>query len=77
MAWPAYSPDLNLIKHVWYALGRVIAKRKPPSRTILELKIALLEEWEVLPQALLNSLISCMHTHCACCLSVGGDHAPY
>ena len=49
MAWPANSPDLNLIEHAWDALGRVIAMRQPPPRNILELKIALLEEWEGLP----------------------------
>ncbi|GFT09667.1 transposable element Tcb2 transposase [Trichonephila clavipes] len=27
MDWPAYSPDLNPIEHVWDALGRRIAAR--------------------------------------------------
>ncbi|GFS77977.1 transposable element Tcb2 transposase [Trichonephila clavipes] len=27
MDWPAYSPDLNPIEHVWDALGRCIAAR--------------------------------------------------
>ncbi|GFW87607.1 transposable element Tcb2 transposase [Trichonephila clavipes] len=27
MDWPAYSPDLNLIEHMWDALGRHIATR--------------------------------------------------
>ncbi|GFX40794.1 transposable element Tcb2 transposase [Trichonephila clavipes] len=27
MDWPAYYPDLNLIEHVWGALGRRIAAR--------------------------------------------------
>ncbi|GFV53932.1 transposable element Tcb2 transposase [Trichonephila clavipes] len=27
MDWPVYSPDLNLIEHVWDALGRRIAAR--------------------------------------------------
>ncbi|GFU08981.1 transposable element Tcb2 transposase [Trichonephila clavipes] len=27
MGWPAYSPDLNPIEHVWDALGRRIAAR--------------------------------------------------
>ena len=62
MTWPANFPDLNPIEHAWDALGRGIAMRQPPPRTILELKITLMEEWEGLPQALLNSLINSMHT---------------
>ncbi|GFX71561.1 transposable element Tcb1 transposase [Trichonephila clavipes] len=30
MEWPAYSPDMNLIEHVWDALGRRVAGRQPP-----------------------------------------------
>ena len=76
MTWPANSPDMNPIEHARDALGRAIAMRQPPSRTILELKSALVEEWEGLPQALLNSLIKSVYTRCACCLSVRGDHTP-
>ena len=71
MAWPANSPDLNAIEHTWDALGRATAMRQLPPKTILELKIALVEEWEGLPQALLNSLINSMHILCACHLSGG------
>ncbi|GFW76812.1 DDE_3 domain-containing protein [Trichonephila clavipes] len=30
MDWPAYSPDLNPIQHVWDMLGRRITARQPP-----------------------------------------------
>ncbi|XP_071037000.1 uncharacterized protein [Parasteatoda tepidariorum] len=58
MDWTAKSPDLNPIEHAWDALGRAITMSQPPSRTILELKIALVKEWEGLPQLLINSLIN-------------------
>ncbi|GFW87413.1 transposable element Tcb2 transposase [Trichonephila clavipes] len=32
MEWPACSPDMNLIEHVWDALGRQIAGRQPPHK---------------------------------------------
>ena len=76
MTWPANSPDMNSIEHAWDALERAIEMRQPPSRTILELKIALVEECEGIPQAFLNSFINSMYTRCACCLSIGDDHIP-
>ncbi|GFX01101.1 transposable element Tcb2 transposase [Trichonephila clavipes] len=45
MDWPAYSPDLNPIEHVWDMLGRRIAARQPPPTCIPELRRALLDEW--------------------------------
>ena len=27
MEWPPYSPDLNLIKHLWYRLKELVFKR--------------------------------------------------
>ncbi|GBO08894.1 hypothetical protein AVEN_224414-1, partial [Araneus ventricosus] len=50
MDWPARSPDLNPIEHVWEALERAIATRNLPPRTIQEMKTALLNEWDQLPQ---------------------------
>ncbi|GFU34458.1 transposable element Tcb2 transposase [Trichonephila clavipes] len=44
MEWPACSPHLNPIEHVWDMLGRRIAARPRPPATVRDLKIALLEE---------------------------------
>ncbi|UYV82272.1 hypothetical protein LAZ67_21001524 [Cordylochernes scorpioides] len=57
MDWPARSPDLNPIEHVWDALGRRIGARHPSPRTLVELRTALLEEWGLLSLDLLQSLI--------------------
>ncbi|GFV83730.1 retrovirus-related Pol polyprotein from transposon TNT 1-94 [Trichonephila clavipes] len=45
MDWPAYSPDLNPIEHVWDMLGRRIAARQPPPTCLPELRRALIDEW--------------------------------
>ena len=55
MEWPARSPDLNPIEHVWDALGRHNASHQ--TRTRDELKLALVEEWNLLPCSLMDSLI--------------------
>ncbi|GFS62884.1 transposable element Tcb2 transposase [Trichonephila clavipes] len=44
MEWPAYSPDMNPIEHVWEVLGRRVAGHQPPPQTLQELERALLEE---------------------------------
>ncbi|GFX09286.1 transposable element Tc1 transposase [Trichonephila clavipes] len=41
MDWPAQSPDLNPIEHVWDFLGRRLAARTLPPVTIRELRLAL------------------------------------
>ncbi|GFV40790.1 transposable element Tcb2 transposase [Trichonephila clavipes] len=44
MEWPACSPDMNPIEHVWDALGRRVAGRKPLPQTLQELERAILED---------------------------------
>ncbi|GFW12364.1 transposable element Tcb2 transposase [Trichonephila clavipes] len=61
MEWPACSPDMNPIEHVWDALGRRVAGHQiPPPQTLQELERALLEEWDGIPQLVINSLIDSM-----------------
>ncbi|GBO43095.1 hypothetical protein AVEN_104873-1 [Araneus ventricosus] len=77
MDWPPTSPDLNPIEHFWDALGRAIATHNAPPRTIQEMKTALLNEWDQLPQEMINCLISSMKSRCKACIYVRGDHTPY
>ncbi|GFX49775.1 transposable element Tcb2 transposase [Trichonephila clavipes] len=60
MEWPACSPDMNPIEHVWDALGRRVVGRQPPPQTLQELERALLEEWDRIPQLVINSFIDSM-----------------
>ncbi|GFY05675.1 uncharacterized protein TNCV_4403421 [Trichonephila clavipes] len=57
LVWPARSPDLNPIKNVWDALGRQVAGRNYPSTNKNTLIRALTEEWDKLPQQLLDNFV--------------------
>ena len=48
--WPAMSPDLNPIEHIWNKLGRRIKAREPPVQNIRQLEAALHREWQQLSQ---------------------------
>ncbi|GFT81494.1 transposable element Tc3 transposase [Trichonephila clavipes] len=60
MDWPAYSPDLNPIEHVFDMLGRRIAARQPPPSCLPELWRALLDERCNIPQDQIDNLILSM-----------------
>ncbi|GFX82986.1 transposable element Tcb2 transposase [Trichonephila clavipes] len=77
MDWPARSPDLNPIEHAWDFLCRRLTARALPPVTILELRLALRDEWAAMPQQLIDTLILSMDTRCETCLAVRGDHIPY
>ncbi|GFW81490.1 transposable element Tc3 transposase [Trichonephila clavipes] len=77
MDWPARSPDLNPIEHVWYFLGRRLAARTLPPVTIRELRLALQDKWAAMPQQLIDTLILSMGRRCETCLAVRGDHISY
>ncbi|GFT34036.1 transposable element Tc3 transposase [Trichonephila clavipes] len=64
MDWPAYSPDLNPIEHVWDMLGRRIAARQPPPTCLPELRRALLDEWCNISQDRIDNLILSMLRRC-------------
>ncbi|GFS92503.1 RNase H domain-containing protein [Trichonephila clavipes] len=69
MDWPARSPDLNPIEHVWDFLGRRLAARTLPPVTIRELRLALQDEWAAMPQQLIDTLILSMGRRCETCLA--------
>ncbi|GFX32904.1 transposable element Tcb2 transposase [Trichonephila clavipes] len=70
MDWPARSPDLIPIEHVWDFLGRRLAARTLPPVTIRELRLVLQDEWAAMPQQLIDTLILSMGRRCETCLAV-------
>ncbi|GFX25411.1 transposable element Tcb1 transposase [Trichonephila clavipes] len=76
LVWPARSPDLNAIENVWNALGRQVAGRNYPPTNKSTLIRALTEEWDKLPQQLLDNVVQSMVRR-ECCITLHGGHIPY
>ncbi|GFY27004.1 transposable element Tcb2 transposase [Trichonephila clavipes] len=77
MDWPAYSPDLNPIEHVWDGLRRRIATRLHHPANTQQLKQMLIEEWALLPQEMLNQLVLSMRRWREATTAVRGGLTPY
>ena len=61
--WPAMSPEMKPIEHVWDFIGRKINQRIPKCQNIDELRTAILQEWQQFPQERLRRLVRSM-TRC-------------
>lgn len=77
MEWPPLSPDMNPIEHVWDALGRRIRRRVPAPMTLNELREALLEEWEAIPQHAISHLIEGMPRRMQAVIQARGGNIRY
>ncbi|GFX43521.1 uncharacterized protein TNCV_4875411 [Trichonephila clavipes] len=77
LVWSARSPDLNPIENVWDALGRQVASRNYPPTNKNTLIRALTEEWDKLPQQLLDNVVQSMVRRVECCITLHGGHIPY
>lgn len=51
---------MNPIEHVWDMIGRRVRERNPAPRNVEELKLALVEECDILPQEMIGGVIRSM-----------------
>ena len=77
MDWPACSPDLNPIEHVWNMLQLAILRRPIQPRTLEELGNALTEEWNNLEMAAIQRFIGSMRHRCQAVIASHGSHTSY
>jgi hypothetical protein len=49
--WPARSPDLSPIEHVWDMIGRRVEDFSAPLGTLDELGVQIQRAWDEIPQA--------------------------
>ena len=77
MEWPANSPDLNIIEHVWDMMGRAIQNRQQPIQTLQKLRQALIEEWNNIPMQSLRDLVASCCGRCQAVIDSRGRYTRY
>lgn len=77
MNWPACSPDLNPIEHLWDIMGRQYRARIPCPHNLAELGAALQEIWRELDQTDIHRLISSMPRRIQAVIRARGGNTRY
>ena len=75
--WPAQSPDLNPIEHLWYYIKRKLQKYKIPSKGVHELWERVAKEWNEIPSEVCQRLIESMPRRVAAVIKANGGHTKY
>ena len=76
LQWPARSPDLSPIEHLWDRLGRQVRERHDVNN-IRDLQRVLQAEWTRIPSQVIWKLICSMRRRCLAVLAANGGHTRY
>ena len=77
LIWPAQSPDLNPIEHLWYHLKIKLNEYEYPPKGVHELWERVEKEWNAIPTEVVQNLISSMPRRCAAVIKANGGHTKY
>lgn len=77
LPWPAQSPDLNPIEHVWDMLQRRITPYMGNIHDRFRFRELLTQEWEQLPQADIDNVILSINNRCRAVINQRGGHTLY
>jgi hypothetical protein len=75
--WPAQSPDLNPIEHLWAYLEKRLEKRRHQIENVEQLKAILQEEWHRIDVNYLSVLALSMPRRCQAVIDSRGEHTKY
>ncbi|GFX48333.1 transposable element Tcb2 transposase [Trichonephila clavipes] len=73
LPWPARSPDLSPVEHVWDPLKR----QMPSCHSVHDLELAVQDLWAHLPQYNIRCLINSMPDRVAAYIAAGGGPTRY
>jgi hypothetical protein len=75
--WPASSPDMNIIEHVWEYLDRRVRTRSPLPRSKEEMWAALQEEWGKIEPEYIEKLYQSIPARVAALIEAKGGYTRY
>ena len=77
LPWPAKSPDLNPIEHVWDRMGREIQAREQRPANLRQLEDSLVDVWNDIPQDYLDTLADSIRRRIGAVLESKGGPTRY
>jgi hypothetical protein len=77
MNWPARSPDLNTIEHLWDVVGKQVRARRRELVSLQELRRVVQEEWDNTPQEEIQHLIESMPRRLEAVIRARGGNTKY
>ena len=77
MVWPAQSPDINPIEHLWVHLKKVLNQYQKPAKGVHELWKRVVEEWNKIPPETSQNLIESMPRRIQAVVKAKGVYTKY
>jgi len=81
--WPPYSPDLNLIEHVWNWMKNWIqehywrARYNPSKLSLAQLREIIIAAWNAVPDSYIRSLYNSWRARCQAVIDANGGPTQY
>ena len=77
MKWPAQSPDLNPIEHLWTHIKRKLDEYENPPNSLHQLWERVEKEWDIIDKSVCQNLIESMPRHMAAVIKAKGGYTKY
>ena len=77
LSWPAQSPDLNPIEHLWTHLKDRLKEYERPPKGVFELWERLVVEWNKIPPEVCQTLIESVSRRLEAVIKADGGHTRY
>jgi transposase len=78
LPWPARSPDLSLIEHIWDVIGRKLrTEYHQPPTSLQALEVRVVEQWNAIPLQMVQELYDSMPRRIEQCILKRGGHTQY